>query len=716
MPWRLRMGLRRIFARRQLRAYRHVWPIDESAAQPPSGWAGWPGGNKFALVLTHDVEGSSGLGKCRQLMQLEQKLGFRSSFNFIPEGQYRVSSDLLMEMRQNGFEVGVHDLHHDGKLYWRRGAFQKNAARINHYLKTWNARGFRAGFMLFDRDSLNDLDILYDASTFDTDPFEPQPEGVRTIFPFWVPRPGGGGHVELPYTLPQDSTLYLVLRERSNEIWKRKLAWIVKHGGMALVIVHPDYLGFNENSGCRTQYPAALYEEFLRHVHSEYGGAFWNPLPREAAQWYKENILPARAEVAVASRETISLQSHTPTDSQSSLAGKNVGVVLFSHYLSDPRPRRAAEILAQQGATVEVICLRANETEPARETVNGVKIRRVRLKRQRGGKLTYIYQYSAFTLAAFFFLTARSLKRRYHLIHAHNMPDVLVFSALIPKLLRGKVILDLHDPMPELMLTIFKLPPNSFAVRSLKLLEKWSTAFADMVLTVNLASKRIYSSRSCAPEKIRVVMNSPNESVFQFQPLLPTDRNGEHPPQFAIMYHGSLLQRNGFDLAIQALKIVRRKIPGAILAVCGERTPFFEQVMSSVGEHGLTGAVNYLGMKSPEEIVAAIDRCDLGIIPNHRNIFTEMNTPTRIFEYLSRGKPVIAPRARGIQDYFGDADMIYFELGDVADLARQIEYAYFHPAEVRETVGRGQKIYLAHRWSQESRGFVDTVAGLLGRS
>ncbi len=121
-------------------------------------------------------------------------------------------------------------------------------------------------------------------------------------------------------------------------------------------------------------------------------------------------------------------------------------------------------------------------------------------------------------------------------------------------------------------------------------------------------------------------------------------------------------------------------------------------------------------MKKSEEIVQAIDQCDLGIIPNHRSIFTEMNTPTRIFEYLSRGKPVVTPRARGIQDYFGDADLVYFELGDAAWLARQIEYVYFHPVEVRETVARGQQVYLKHRWSQESLGFVDTVAGLLTRS
>src|ERR1017187_3320358 len=189
LPWRLRMALRRIMARRKRKAFQDVWPINEAAGRPPAGWPGWPEGKQFAFVLTHDVEGSAGLAKCRQLMQLEKELGFHSSFNFIPEGDYAVSRELREELAQNGFEVGVHDLHHDGKLYRSRQAFSENAKWINHYLKEWGAAGFRSGFMLRQMDWIHDLNIQYDASTFDTDPFEPQPDGAGTIFPFWVPAP-----------------------------------------------------------------------------------------------------------------------------------------------------------------------------------------------------------------------------------------------------------------------------------------------------------------------------------------------------------------------------------------------------------------------------------------------------------------------------------------------------------------------------------------------
>src|ERR1019366_947231 len=107
LPWRVRMALRRIVARRRRKACADVWPINEAAARHPAGWPGWPDGKKFAFVLTHDVEGSDGLAKCRQLMELEMQMGFRSSFNFVPEGEYSVLREFREELQENGFEVGV---------------------------------------------------------------------------------------------------------------------------------------------------------------------------------------------------------------------------------------------------------------------------------------------------------------------------------------------------------------------------------------------------------------------------------------------------------------------------------------------------------------------------------------------------------------------------------------------------------------------------------
>jgi hypothetical protein len=285
LPGGLRLFLRRTLAKRQRRSAAGVWPVYPGSEKLPEGWPGWPEGKKFALVLTHDVEGQEGLEKCRPLMELEKKMGLRSSFHFVPEGDYRVSEELREELTKNGFEIGVHDLYHDGQLFSSRNEFKNRAGKINRYLKEWKATGFRSGFMLRDLQWIGELNISYDASTFDTDPFEPQPDGVHTIFPFWVSNSDGGGYVELPYTVPQDSTLFVYLQEKSIDIWKKKVDWICEHGGMALVDVHPDYINFQGQESTGWEYPVGLYEEFLKYIQTRHAGNFWHALPRDVAAW-----------------------------------------------------------------------------------------------------------------------------------------------------------------------------------------------------------------------------------------------------------------------------------------------------------------------------------------------------------------------------------------------------------------------------------------------
>jgi hypothetical protein len=225
---------------------------------------------------------------------MEMTLGFRSSFNFVPEGEYRAPESLRSFLVDNGFEVGVHDLHHDGKLYRSREAFEASAKTINTYLRSWGAVGFRSAFMLHNLDWLRQLDTLYDASTFDTDPFEPQPDAAGTIFPFWVPQDGTDGYVELPYTLPQDSTMFLVLGEAGIDVWKRKLDWVAARGGMALVNVHPDYMTFDHRMRAG-EYSADLYAEFLSDAATRYGEDAWCVLPRDVATFYREHVMSRAA-------------------------------------------------------------------------------------------------------------------------------------------------------------------------------------------------------------------------------------------------------------------------------------------------------------------------------------------------------------------------------------------------------------------------------------
>jgi glycosyltransferase involved in cell wall biosynthesis len=707
LPWRLRMAARRLLAQRQRHANKAIWPINEAAGKTPPNWPGWPGGKKFALVLTHDVEGQFGLDKCRELMRLEQSLGFRSSFNFIPEGEYRVSRELRDELKQNGFEVGVHDLRHDGKLYWRREEFSANARSINNYLEDWGARGFRAGFMLHDRECLNELEIEYDASTFDTDPFEPQPVGAQTIFPFWVSRPGGG-YVELPYTLPQDSTMFLVLQEKTLEIWLQKLDWLAQRGGMVLVNVHPDYVGFGDFKLKRSEFPAGLYAQFLNHIQQKYAGQFWHALPHEVAAWYRETC------VSVELRGNISVPgvgNGTPPV-RKIFKGMATGVVLYSYYATDPRPRREAESLARAGMEVDVICLRRDSSEPWREVINGVNVYHAPLKRRRAGKVVYMLQYGWFLFCAFAFLIWKSFQKRYKLVHVHNMPDFLVFSSLVPKLRGAKVILDLHDPMPELFRSIYGLPEEHYVVRWLKKMERRSIGFAHQVLTPNLAFKKLFASRSCAEGKIATVMNSPETKVFSAEKYPVTARPPQEPRPFILMYHGLLVERHGLDTAIEAVAQLRSQIPGIQLHLYGEPTDYSLKIDSMVRELKLEMVVKSHGFKKQVEIAGCISQIDLGVIPNRSSSFTAINFPTRIFEYLAMNKPVIVPDTQGIQDYFSEEDIIFFKAGEVASLAKKILWAYENPEGLETVLRRGRAIYEANSWDMEEKKFTGIVSGL----
>ncbi|HEX7655019.1 MAG TPA: glycosyltransferase family 4 protein, partial [Verrucomicrobiae bacterium] len=426
----------------------------------------------------------------------------------------------------------------------------------------------------------------------------------------------------------------------------------------------------------------------------------WLALPHEVAAWYREQQV------------TQAVQHSSPYTQP--LKGKNGAVVLYSYYASDPRPRRETEALQRAGMNVDVICLRQDANEPRVEMIDGVRVHRVPMKRRRAGKFTYALQYAGFLLSTFFTLSWWRLRRRIDLVHVHNMPDFLVFSALLPKWLGGRVILDLHDPMPELLVTIFGLKEHSFGVRLLKFMEKQSVQFADHVLTVNRACEQIFSARSCAPQKIQVLMNVPDERVFQFRDCRDYPPRSPEKP-FVIMFHGSIVERNGLDIAVEALRLLRPRVPTAELWIYGATTPFLQKVLDPASLNGLGSAVRHLGPKKQPEIVAAIHACDVGVIPNRNNAFTEINTPTRIFEYLSVGKPVVSPRAKGITDYFGPEDMVYFELGDAADLARQLEFVYHHPERVQEITRRGQEIYRRESWSYAGRKFIQRVTELLHR-
>jgi glycosyltransferase involved in cell wall biosynthesis len=397
------------------------------------------------------------------------------------------------------------------------------------------------------------------------------------------------------------------------------------------------------------------------------------------------------------------------------LRGKRAAVIVFSYYPSDTRVVRAAEAMSRAGMNVDLLCLQQVAQEPCRDRINGVEVFRINLKKRRTGKLTYASQYLAFLVLSFFWLSRRCLVRRYDVVHVHNMPDFLVFCATVAKALGSRTVLDLHDPTPEVFISVYGLDPEHWLVSLLRRVEKLSIWFADLVLTPNIAFRDLFVGRGCPPDKIGIVMNSPLEKVF---PL--TQSTGQclsartATAEFVVMFHGTLVERHGLHTAIEALARLRERIPGVRFHIYGEETTYLrEEVMPLVARLELEDRVRYFGEQPQDVIARAVADCDLGIVPNLRSVFTEINLPTRIFEYLALGKPVIVPETRGIRDYFSAEDILFFKGGEVESLASQIQWVFDHPLETETIIQKGQEVYRRHLWNKEERRFTDLISHLV---
>ena len=686
MPWALRIALRRWRASHLRQSHAGVWPIDEQAARTPPGWPGWPDGKRFALVLTHDVEGLKGLARVESLMNLEQKHGFRSSFNLVPEGEYQVPDDLRAKLTGAGFEVGVHGLEHDGKLYNSVASFDKKAQKIKQYLHRWQASGFRSPLMQHKLGWLHNLGAEYDASTFDTDPFEPEPDGVGTIFPFWVSAPNGGGYVELPYSLAQDFTLFVVLQETNIDIWKRKLDWIAAHGGMALLNTHPDYMCFGDSERARDEFPVAQYEELLSYAREKYAGQYWQAVPREVARYYC-------ASVPLSSRNT----------------RKQICMLAHTHYECDNRVRRYAEALASRGDTVEVIALSGGTSSPTAPQTGAITEYRIQHRdSNEKNKWTYAWRLLRFFVASSIFLARRHNQKRYDLIHVHNIPDFLVFAAWYPRLTGAKVILDIHDIVPELFASKFGTSGRDWYVDVLKRVEKASAKFADHVIVSNHLWQETLLSRSVTKDKCSVFLNHVDPAVFYRRP-----RTRDHS-KVVILFPGTFQWHQGLDLAIQALALVKDTIPNAELHLYGGGGGQGAEVglRSLADELGLHDRVKFCGSVPLDQIGDVIANADLGIVPKRANSFGNEAYSTKIMEFMSQGIPAVISRTKIDSFYFDDSVVRFFPSGDVPAIADAL-LDVLQSKEKRDALSLAGYQYVERNgWGVKKAEYLDLVDSL----
>jgi glycosyltransferase involved in cell wall biosynthesis len=384
-------------------------------------------------------------------------------------------------------------------------------------------------------------------------------------------------------------------------------------------------------------------------------------------------------------------------------------MVVYSYFPQDVRPRREAEALINAGYEVDIICLRLPD-QTKFENIYGVNTYRINISKSRTSMRKYIFLYASFFIHAFFLLNRLFLKNRYAVIHVHNMPDFLVFLGVIPKLFGSKIILDLHDPTPEMLMTKYAETKDSLLTKLLKWQEKVSIKFAHKIITTNKSFLDRFISRGCPPDKISIVMNSPQESIFNkfiTKSKIKSDEN-----KYVVMYHGIIIKRYGIEELVNAVNLLRNKIPEIQLRVygTGEDLPLFLEMIQKLN---LENIIKYFGQVSIEKIVETIPECDVGIIPNRLTPFTKINFPTRIFEYLHMKKPVVVPKTQGISDYFDEESIFYFDAGDAGNLAEVIFKVYTYPDGTAEVVNKGYKIYQNYRWEHQSQNLIKIYKELL---
>jgi glycosyltransferase involved in cell wall biosynthesis len=679
MPWSVRLGLRRQRARSRRATYAGTWPIDPKAGAHPPSWPGWPGGKQFAFVLTHDVEGAKGLSRVAQLAALETRNGFRSSFNFVPEGEYVLSADLRENIISQGFEVGVHGLQHDGKLYASKEEFAGKAAQIRNFLREWRACGFRSPLMQHKLAWLHQLGVEYDASTFDTDPFEPEPDAVGTVFPFWVPGPNNSGFVELPYSLPQDFTLFVVLRERNIEIWKKKLDWVAACGGMALLNTHPDYMCF-EGQAEKDEFPAAFYEEFLTYAREKYADAYWSTTPCEVARFYC-STMPLKARNS----------------------RKKVCMLVHNTYETDNRVRRYAEALAKRGDQVEVIALTGGNAPLVSEEINGVTVFRVQNRvRNERGKWTYAWRLLRFLVVSSIFMTKRHHNIKYDVVHVHNLPDFLVFAAWYPKMTGARIILDIHDIVPELFANKFDAKPGNLYIALLKFIEKASAAFVDYVIVSNHLWYEKLLSRSVPKEKCSVFLNHVDPGLFYRRKRTRTD------DKFIVIFPGSFQWHQGLDIAIEAFALVQKRVANCEFHIYGGGDEKAELV-ALTEELGLNGKVKIFDSAPLETIADLISNADLGVVPKRADSFGNEAYSTKIMEFMSQGIPVVVSRTKIDNFYFDNSVVRFFTSGDVKALAEAMCDVIENPPLREKLVAAGYRYVDLHSWDRRKHEYLNLV-------
>jgi len=380
-------------------------------------------------------------------------------------------------------------------------------------------------------------------------------------------------------------------------------------------------------------------------------------------------------------------------------------MLAYTLYEMDNRVRRYAEALAERGDDVDVYVL-GKPGQPRRGMLNGVRIHRIQTRvRNEKRPLIYLAKLLLFLLRSSFVLAKNSIRERYDVIHVHSVPDFEVFAALVPKWMGSKIILDIHDIVPEFYASKFHKNRDSLVFKTLVLLERLSIAFSDHVIIANHLWYKTLISRSVAPGKCTVVMNYPDISIFR-----KSGRTREDG-KFVMVYPGSLHRHQGLDVAIEAFAKIAGRYPEAEFRIYGEGGEV-KALMELVEELNLTDRIRFLGTKPLHEIAAVMSEADLGIVPKRAVSFGDEAFSTKIPEFMAVGVPVIASSTTIDRYYFNDSQILFFKSEDVDDLASKMGMLIEHP-ELRSRLVENSEAYIReNNWGCRRNMYFELIRSL----
>ncbi|MGE5844742.1 MAG: glycosyltransferase family 4 protein [Syntrophaceae bacterium] len=388
---------------------------------------------------------------------------------------------------------------------------------------------------------------------------------------------------------------------------------------------------------------------------------------------------------------------------------KAVYMVAYTTYATDPRVRREAETLASLADYEVTIVVPKTGTLPRATDFNGVNVVELNAGRYWGKSFSaYLLSYLKFLVAVFFDCTRRTLGGRVDIVHIHNMPNFLIFSAMVPRLMGKKVILDIHDTVPETYIDKFK-DYGSLISRILCLEEALCCRMAHRILCVNHPQREMLIGRGIPGQKISVSLNVPDDRWF-------SNGGGAVPKRgaadsFDLVYHGTLARRLGVDLTIRAVADLKEKIPGLKFHVIGAGDDEGE-LIAMAERLGLESCVIFHGLIPIERLASALRPMHLGVISNRRNRATELMLPVKMLEYISLGIPVVAPPLKTIRHYFSDDMLTFFDAEDVASLSAAILEAY-SSEEKRLTQARRARAFLERfGWQRHKQDLLDLYRSL----